>query len=323
MRENAAIAQKREVEALTISKSGNAAAACEITDPTARPFVASGGPAVVENQAFDGERAMYGARRLRVENCRFDGPADGESALKEVSDVEVEDTFFNLRYPLWHASRVRLRRCRMTDLARAALWYCDHAVIEDCSLHGIKALRECRDVRLSGCNVRSAEFGWSVDQLEVADCSVEGEYPFMRAENLRFRDVSLKGKYSFQYIRNAEFDDCSFDTKDAFWHARNVTVRNSVVRGEYLGWYSDHLTFENCRIVGTQPLCYCTNLKLVDCEMIDCDLAFEKSDVEARILTPIDSVKNPYRGFIEAPSAEVVLDDPRAEGLCDLRVGAF
>ncbi len=31
----------------------------------------------------------------------------------------------------------------------------------------------------------------------------------------------------------------------------------------------------NCNIIGTQPLCCCKNLKLVDCEMIDSDLAFE------------------------------------------------
>ena len=41
------------------------------------------------------------------------------------------------------------------------------------------------------------------------------------------------------------------------------------MKGEYLAWYSDGLTLINCRIIGTQPFCYCRNLKLIDCEMVD------------------------------------------------------
>ena len=44
--------------------------------------------------------------------------------------------------------------------------------------------------------------------------------------------------------------------------------------------------------------------------MIDCDLAFEKSDVNAVILSSIDSVKNPRSGSITAQSiGEVIMDD--------------
>lgn len=56
---------------------------------------------VVENQKLDVERALYGSQDILVKNCVFDGPADGESALKESSHVEVEDCFWNLRYPFW------------------------------------------------------------------------------------------------------------------------------------------------------------------------------------------------------------------------------
>ena len=36
-----------------------------------------------------------------------------------------------------------------------------------------------------------------------------------------------------------------------------------------------NLKLIRCKIIGTQPLCYCDNLTLEDCEMIDTDLAFE------------------------------------------------
>ena len=38
---------------------------------------------IIENKIFDEERALYGSNQLLVKNCSFDGPADGESALKE------------------------------------------------------------------------------------------------------------------------------------------------------------------------------------------------------------------------------------------------
>ena len=128
------------------------------------------------------------------------------------------------------------------------------------------------------------------------------------------KNSSLKGKYSFQYIENSVFENCNFDTKDAFWHAKNIVVRNSIVKGEYLAWYSKGLTLINCRIIGTQPFCYCEDLKLLNCEMIDADLCFEKSSVNATVTTPVISIKNARSGKIELPALdELIMDDENAK----------
>ena len=149
----------------------------------------------------------------------------------------------------------------------------------------------------------------------MENCSAESEYFMLRARDLKFTNVKLKGKYSFQYIEDSVFEGCTFDTKDAFWHARNVTVRNSVVKGEYLAWYCENATFENCTIIGTQPLCYCRGLRLINCEMIDTDLAFERSEVEAELVTPVVSIKNPLSGRIIAPAVgELIRDIPESRG---------
>lgn len=270
---------------------------------------------IIEKQTFDAERALYGGRDLALKNCRFDGPADGESALKESRNIQVEGCFFNLRYPFWHDEGLTIADSEMTELCRAALWYSSDVAIVDTKLHGIKALRECSGIKMRGCDIISPEFGWSVRGIEMRNCSAQGEYFMMRSDHLDFKDVRLNGKYSFQYIQDSVFDSCQFDTKDAFWHAKNVTVKNSVIKGEYLAWYCENVTFEKCRIIGTQPLCYCSNLKLVDCEMIDTDLSFEKSDVEATIVTPVMSVKNPLSGHIYLPGVEkIISDDQDARG---------
>ena len=88
-----------------------------------------------------------------------------------------------------------------------------------------------------------------------------------------------------------------------------------MIKGEYLAWYSDGLTLENCIISGTQPFCYCKNLRLINCEMHDADLCFEKSDDEASITTPVISIKNPRSGTISVPAAgELIFDDDEALG---------
>ena len=100
---------------------------------------------LIENLTMDEERALYGSSDVTVKNCRFDGPADGESALKESSNVAVEDSYFNLRYPFWHVHGLSIKSSELTDKCRAAIWYSDNIKIEDTKLHGIKALRECQD----------------------------------------------------------------------------------------------------------------------------------------------------------------------------------
>ena len=276
---------------------------------------------LVENKTFDQERALYGTRDLLVRHCQFDGPADGESALKECRDITVQDCFFNLRYPFWHDHKLTIAGCELTPLCRAALWYTEHAEIRDSKLHGIKAVRECGDIKISGCDILSPEFGWSTRGMQMEDTHVESEYFMMRSDHVYLDKVDFKGKYSFQYVHEMVIENSMLDTKDAFWHAQNVVVRNSVVKGEYLGWYSDNVTFENCLIQGTQPLCYCTNLKLVNCRMGGCDLSFERSQVEATLSESPASIKNPLSGTITIPAeTEVIRDIPGADG--EIRVQA-
>ena len=120
----------------------------------------------------------------------------------------------------------------------------------------------------------------------------------------------MNAKYSFQYVRNVTFRNCELNTKDAFWHSKDVTVYDSVVKGEYLGWYSENLHLVRCKIIGTQPLCYANGLVLEDCEMVDCDLSFEKSNVTATVIGEITSVKNPVSGRIIADSiGEIIVEN--------------
>lgn len=263
------------------------------------------------DRTFDQERALYASRGAELLRCVFDGPADGESALKESTNLTIRDCDFRLRYPFWHVTEATITDSRMSESCRAALWYCDDVEITGSSLGGIKALRECAHVTLEHSDVLSAEFGWLCSDVRIADTTIASEYPFLFSKSLEIEDLRLQGKYSFQYVQDVTITNSYLNTKDAFWHSRNVTVYDSILEGEYLGWYSENLRLVRCTVKGTQPLCYANGLVLEDCEMVGCDLSFENSDVLATVTGFIDSVKNPRSGSIVADSiGEVIFEDP-------------
>ena len=264
----------------------------------------------ISNQTFDEERSLYNIKDTEVLNCRFEGPADGESVLKECRNFSVNKCSFSLRYPMWHAKKFLLKNSSMDEKTRAPLWYCKDGEITDSDIQGIKCLRECKNITVDKCKIVSPEFGWRCKEVKITNSTIDAMYFLFLSKDVEIENLNMTGKYSFQYMKNLHIKDSNLDTKDAFWHSKNILVENSVVKGEYLGWFSENLTFINCRIIGTQPLCYCKNLKLINCTMENTDLSFEYSDVEADIKGGIDSVKNPKSGTIVADSVgEIISED--------------
>ena len=266
---------------------------------------------IYEEMTFDEERALYAIHDSTVERCRFDGPKDGESALKEASGIEVIDCYMNLRYPFWHLSNSKIRGCEFTENCRAALWYDRDIELYSCRINGIKAIRECDGITLKNSSVNSTEFIWKCSNMKIENVNVEqSEYPFFEVTDAEISGLRMTGKYSFQYDCNIEISNSELNTKDAFWHSKNVTVKDCIINGEYLGWYSENLTLINCRISGTQPFCYCKNLTLKNCTTEGCDLAFERSTVDAEINGRIDSVKNILGGKITADEiGEIIMEE--------------
>ena len=69
---------------------------------------------LIKNERFGLERALYNSKNVTIENCRFEGIEDGESALKECSNIVINDCYMDLRYPLWHYNSVKMNNVKMT-----------------------------------------------------------------------------------------------------------------------------------------------------------------------------------------------------------------
>ena len=280
------------------------------------------GMRIIRNAEFEGERPLFESHNLRLENVTVH---QGESAIKECSNIEAVGCRFEGNYPFWHVHGFVIERCFFDVGGRSALWYSDHLRMTDTVIDAPKMFREMTDITIDNVEMNDAdEVFWRCDRLNIRRLKLHGgTYPFLFSRNIYIDGLESDSKYVFQYVKNLELHNARITTKDALWESENVTVYDSELNGEYLGWHSRNLRLVNCRISGTQPLCYADNLTLENCTMADdCDLAFEYSTVNATVNGPICSVKNPRSGSITAGSyGEIIIDkNIKAPADCELRL---
>ena len=263
----------------------------------------------IRDKEFGGERPLFGTRNLRLENVTIHA---GESALKCCANIEADHCTFEGKYPFWHVDGFRVHDCLFTPGARAALWYSRNLVMTDTRVDAPKMFREMDGIELRNVSIPDAqETLWHVTNVIARNVEVDhADYLFMHSHDIDIDGWRQNGNYSFQYCRNVIIRNAVIHSKDAFWGTENVTIYDSELHGEYLGWHSRRLHLVRCKISGTQPLCYCKDLILEDCEFApDCDLSFEDSEVKATILNHVTSIKNPAKGEINIPSAgEIIID---------------
>jgi hypothetical protein len=255
-----------------------------------------------------GERALFMTRGADIVDCIF---SDGESPLKESSDITVTNTSFQWKYPLWYCSDVTVRDSSFFEMARAGIWYTKNISLTDCLYQAPKGFRRVSSAVLENVDFPHAdETLWNCSDIKIHKMLARGDYFAMNSSNLTIDGLNLAGNYSFDGCSNVTVTNSKLISKDAFWNCKNVTVKNSYISGEYTGWNSEDVTFEHCTLESLQGFCYMKNLKIVDCVILNTNLAFEYSTVDVTTRSSIKSVKNPLGGSIScAGIGELIFDD--------------
>ncbi len=261
----------------------------------------------VMDQFLTGERAMFQAQDCHISYCTF---ADGESPLKESSDLEIDNTLFKWKYPLWYCKNVVMKDSTMFDMARAGIWYTENITVKDTIIEAPKTFRRTKGIVL--CNVDMPNAGetlWNCQDVEMERVMAKGDYFAMNSSGIVARNFDLVGNYSFDGGSDIEIHHSRLLSKDAFWNAENVTVYDSFISGEYLGWNSRNITLVNCTIESLQGMCYIDNLVMKNCRLMNTSLAFEYSQADVEIIGNVDSVFNPKGGIIRADRiGELIMD---------------
>ena len=243
---------------------------------------------LVKQAYLKGERALFKSHDLKVEDSIF---ADGESPLKESDHIDISGSIFKWKYPIW---------------------YTHHINIKDSVIDAPKTFRRGTHISLENVNmVNAQETLWKCSDINLYNVVAKGDYFGMNSENIEIDGLNLSGNYCFDGGKNIIVRNSKLVSKDAFWNCENVTVYDSVIIGEYLAWNTKNITFVNCTIESLQGLCYIEGLKMVNCKLINTTLAFEFcKDIDAQIVSHIDSITNPISGKISAQSiGEMIIDD--------------
>lgn len=262
----------------------------------------------ISQQRLTGERALFGSHGLKITDCIFE---DGESPLKESSELELSGSMFKWKYPLWYCHDVSVDDCTWFEMARAGVWYTDRISLKDCAIEAPKNFRRCRGLSFEHVSFsNAAETLWSCEDVSMSDVTARGDYFAMNSRSMRVDGLTLYGNYAFDGVEGVEIHNSRLLTKDAFWNSRRVTVYNSFISGEYLGWNAQELTLIDCTVESLQGLCYIDRLIMKNCKLLGTTLAFEYSTVDADICSRIDSVLNPTSGTIRADAIGKLILEP-------------
>lgn len=238
---------------------------------------------------------------------------DGESPLKESSNLKIAKSSFKWKYPLWYYDNIEMKGGVLFETARAGIWYTKNIVIHNCIIDAPKTFRRSKNINLIEVQMSNAqETLWQCEQIKLQDVMVQGDYFAMNCSDIHVNGLTLYGGYPFDGCKDVEIHNAKLLSKDAFWNCEDVVVYDSFISGDYIGWNSKNLTFINCTIESLQGFCYVENLVMKNCKMINTNLAFEYSTVDVDISTEIESIKNPIGGTIKAKKINnLIFDDPQ------------
>ena len=272
-----------------------------------------------ENSTFKGERAKFASVDSTFYRCSF---LDGESPLKESSNLDISECSFEWKYPLWYCSNVKVRNTKFLYTARSGVWYTKHIEIIDSVIDAPKTFRRAEDISLVNCSINNAqETFWNCKNIKLTKVEAKGDYFGFNSQNIEIDSFNLDGNYCFDGGKNIVIRNSVLKSKDSFWNSENVTVINSVIEGEYLAWNSKNLTFINCKIISHQGLCYIDGLKMINCELVDTDLAFEYcKNIDAEIINVVDSIKNPTSGKIRVKGVKELIMEEEFINLKDTEI---
>lgn len=263
---------------------------------------------ILKEGLFTGERALYNLKDTEIFDSTFE---DGESPLKESKNIKLHNVIFKWKYPMWYSKDIYVENSYLLETARSGIWYTENITLVKTMIEAPKQFRRSKNITLIDCQIPNAEETlWNCENIKMTNVSAKGNYLGLNSKNIEIENFQLNGNYAFDGASNIHIKNATMLSKDSFWNCENVVVEDSTIIGEYLGWNSKNLTFINCTIDSEQGMCYMDNIKMINCKLLNTNLAFELcTNIDAKIISHIDSVKNPLSGSIEANSIGEIIQD--------------
>ena len=109
---------------------------------------------LIKDKEFGGERPLFESHNLHLDNVVI---REGESAIKECSNIKATNCRFEGNYPFWHVHGFVIDRCHFDVGGRSALWYSDHLRMTDTHIDAPKMFREMHDIDIENVVMTDAD----------------------------------------------------------------------------------------------------------------------------------------------------------------------
>ena len=176
---------------------------------------------LIKDKEFGGERPLFESHNLHLDNVVI---REGESAIKECSNIKATNCRFEGNYPFWHVHGFVIDRCHFDVGGRSALWYSDHLRMTDTHIDAPKMFREMHDIDIENVVMTDAdETFWRCKGIRAKNLRLQGgTYPFMGSSR-------ISGAWIFRKVLNLQHENCRCNMDvPSRWLER--TVRDSPVR---------------------------------------------------------------------------------------------
>ena len=159
-----------------------------------------------------------------------------------------------------------------TDEERA-LYGLSNTTVENCTFigpaDGESALKECRNIRVTGCSFSLRYPLWHVENYSVENSSmdVNARAAVWYSNNGIFKDCNLGGIKVFRECMNTVVENCKISSFESGWHCTGFEMSNCEVLSEYFLLGSKDVKIKDCVIEGKYPMQYLENAVIDNCKI--------------------------------------------------------
>lgn len=156
----------------------------------------------INQEYLTGERPLFGESGLQINHTLF---GEGESPLKECHQIEMENSMFQWKYPLWYSSDIEVKDSTWAEMARAGVWYTNNIHIENALIEAPKNFRRCNQLKLDNVFLpNAAETLWNCSNVTLNQVCAKGDYFAMNCTDMQIDNFELAGNYCFDGAKNVE-----------------------------------------------------------------------------------------------------------------------
>lgn len=200
------------------------------------------------NGHFTGERALYMVEDLAVNDSIFES---GESPLKECKNIEVINSEFRYKYPLWYTNGIKVINSKLYPLSRSGLWYSNDIYFENNHIEAPKLFRRCNNIVIKNCDILDGlETFWNSKNIELDNVKAIGNEFIFFCHNLKINNSNLNTNHGLHACSVIDINNSTISGNHCLNVACSVNINNSTLNGDYFALNSHNIKLNNVTING-------------------------------------------------------------------------